>query len=243
MAGAQTEILGQGESSVSYDLVVESSPAVGAGGTVYRFYVQMQDPTDRMSAVYGNDDATLSVEAPDGVFNSPFNSSWNASGINPAFLPVFPDMADDTYATIGLSGPASTSGIAGAADPSLVEDELQPITPFFLTPGAQSVLSNSLTGSSWYILNTAANGLPDENLRVFIMQVTTTGSISGQVNYQVFPLGVGADQVLTSAAFDGAGYFEGIAPGEVPGCVDEAACNFDEAATLDDGSCVFCNCL
>ncbi|MDA1243294.1 MAG: hypothetical protein O2947_09090, partial [Bacteroidetes bacterium] len=41
--------------SGQYPLVVESSPAVGTGGTVYRFYVQMQDPTDRMSAVYGND--------------------------------------------------------------------------------------------------------------------------------------------------------------------------------------------
>ena len=132
-----------------YTLTVETSPAVGAGGTVYRFYVNMLDPTDRMSAVYGNDDATLNVETPAGAFNSPFNSSWNASGINPAFLGVFPDLADDTYATIGLTGPASTSGIAGAADPSVVEDASQPITPYFLTPGATSLLANTLTGASW----------------------------------------------------------------------------------------------
>ena len=94
---------------------------------MYRFYVQMQDATDRMSAVFGNDQASLLVSA--GAFNSAFNSSWNASGINPAFLPVFPDLADDTYATIGLSGPASTSGIVGAADPSIVEDATQAITP------------------------------------------------------------------------------------------------------------------
>ena len=29
-----------------YSMTVESSPAVGAGGTVYRFYVNMSDPTD-----------------------------------------------------------------------------------------------------------------------------------------------------------------------------------------------------
>ena len=80
---------------------------------VYRFYVDMQDATDRMSAVFGNDQASLLVNTPDGAFNSAFNSSWNASGINPAFLPVFPELADDSYATIGLTGPASTSGIAG----------------------------------------------------------------------------------------------------------------------------------
>ena len=161
---------------------------------VYRFYVQMQDATDRMSAVFGNDQASLIIDTPSGAFNSPYNSSWNASGINPAFLPVFPDLADDTYATIGLTGPASTSGIAGAADPSIVEDANQPVTPYFLTPGATNLTSTTLTGASWYILNTAGNGLPNSNLRVLIAQVTTAGSISGQMNYQVFPLGVGADQ-------------------------------------------------
>ena len=192
-----------------YTLTV-TSPAAGAPGMVYRFYVDMQDATDRMSAVFGNDQASLLVNTPDGAFNSAFNSSWNASGINPAFLPVFPELADDTYATIGLTGPASTSGIAGAADPSIVEDANQPITPYFLTPGATSLESTTLTGASWYVLNTAANGLPDAVWSsVMIMQVTTTGSISGQINFQVFPLGVGADQQQLSIAFDGTGTFGG----------------------------------
>ena len=85
-------------------MTVEASPAVTPGSTTYRFYVDMQDATDRMSAVFGNDQASLLVNTPDGAFNSAFNASWNASGINAAFLPVFPDLADDTYATIGLDG-------------------------------------------------------------------------------------------------------------------------------------------
>ena len=223
-----------------YSLSVESSPAVTAGLTTYRFHVDMQDATDRMSAVFGNDQASLIVNTPGGAFNSPFNSSWNASGINPAFLPVFPDLADDTYATIGLTGPASTSGIAGAADPSIVEDATQPITPFFLTPGATNLESTTLTGSSWYVLNTAANGLPDANLQVLIMQVTTSGDISGQINFQVFPLGVGADQQQVSIAFDGAGTFGGdTGGGDVEGCTDPSACNYNADATVDDGSCQY----
>ena len=150
-----------GLAQAQYTLTVEANPAITAGLTTYRFYVDMQDPTDRMSAVFGNDQASLIVNTPAGAFNSAFNSSWNASGINPAFLPVFPDLADDTYATIGLTGPASTSGIAGAADPSIVEDATQAITPYFLTPGATNLESTTLTGASWYVLNTAANGLPD----------------------------------------------------------------------------------
>ena len=176
------------------------------------------------------------MNTPDGAFNSAFNSSWNASGINPAFVPVFPELADDSYATIGLSGPASTSGIAGAADPSIVEDATQPITPYFLTPGATNLESTTLTGASWYVLNTAANGLPDANMRVLVMQVTTSGSISGQINYQVFPLGVGEDQVQLSVSFDGTGTFGG--GGDIEGCTDSTACNYDSDATVDDGSCL-----
>ena len=192
-----------------YTLTVEAAPAVTPGSTTYRFYVDMQDPTDRMSAVFGNDQANLTVNTPAGAFNNGFNTSWNASGVNPALLPVFPDLADDTYATIGLTGPASTSGITGAADPSLVQDATQPISPYFLTPGATTLESTTLTGASWYVLNTAPNGLPDANLQVLVMQVTTAGSISGQINFQVFPLGVGANQQQVSIAFDGAGTFGG----------------------------------
>ena len=173
-----------------------------------------------------------------GAFNSAFNSSWNASGINPAFVPVFPELADDSYATIGLSGPASTSGLAGAADPSIVEDATQAITPYFLTPGATNLESTTLTGASWYVLNTAANGLPDASGRVLVMQVTTTGSISGQMNYQVFPLGVGADQVQVSVEFDGAGTFGEGGGGNACGCTNPSAVNYDASAEYDDGSCI-----
>ena len=110
-------------SRVSSAVFVDSGvSAVGAGGTVYRFYVNAQDDTDKLSAVFGNDLAHLVITTPSNIFNSPMNASWNASGVNPAFLGFFPDLADDSYATIGLEGPAAMSGLAGAADPSLVED-------------------------------------------------------------------------------------------------------------------------
>ena len=221
-----------------FSLTVEATPATTEGLTRYRFYVDMNDASDRMSAVFGNNEYNLSVQAPAGVFNSPFNSSWNASGINPAFISVFPDLVDDTYATIGLEGPASSSEMEGAADPSVVEDSDQPITPFFLNPGATSLLSNTLTGASYYILNTATNGLPGEDLRVFVMQVTTAGSVSGTFNAQVFPLGEGENQQLLSWTFDGEGTYGG--DGEpATGCTNEEACNYDLDATIDDGSCVF----
>ena len=224
--------------SAQYALTVEPSPAVGNGGTVYRFYVNAEDPTDKISAVYGTDVDNIVINTPNGIFNSPFNAGWNAAGINPAFLTAFPDMADDSYATIGLSGPASLAA-AGSADPALVEDAaLNPsVSDYFLT-GGTSLSVNTLTGASWYVLNTATNALPVDG-RWLIMQVTTTGNISGTLNYQVFPLGEGDNQVRITNSFDGAGTFP---MEEVLGCTDSAACNYDGSANMDDGSCQFCGC-
>ena len=227
------------EAASAYSLTVESSPAVGAGGTVYRLYVNAQDATDKISAVFGNDQAHLIINTPAGIFNSPANTNWSAAGLNPAFAAFFPDQVDDSYATINLDGPASTSGIAGAADPSIVEDAaLSPTISGYFTAGGTSLDVNTLTGGSWYVLNTAGNALPDANNRWLIAQITTTGSISGQINYQVFPLGVGADQVQVSMPFDGAGTFGGGSD-VVCGCTEESACNYNADATNDDGSCTY----
>ena len=80
-----------------YSLTVEAMPATTVEGMSYRMYVNMQDPTDRMSAVFGNNQTPLEISAFNGAYNNSFNSSWSASGINPMFLPMFPEMADDTY--------------------------------------------------------------------------------------------------------------------------------------------------
>ncbi|MGB2229157.1 MAG: hypothetical protein ACPHZB_06505, partial [Flavobacteriales bacterium] len=233
LLGLGMHMLGVGQ---TYTLTVESTD-VGALGSAYRLYVNSNDPTDKFSAVFGNDNDVLSIVTPAGIYNDPLNSSWNASGINSALFGFFPDLEYDSFATVGLDGPAATSGIAGAEDPSLVQDSALPttVTGYFQAGGTELEV-NTLTGASWYVLNTAGNALPDENGRWLISQITTTGTISGVINAQIFPLGVGADQVQVSIEFDGVGTFsEGGAV--VPGCTDIAACNYDPAATEDDGTC------
>ena len=226
--------------NAQYSLTVEASAPADptTPGTVYRFYVNANDATDKMSAVFGNDQANLIISTPEGIFNSSFNSGWNAAGINPLFLTSFPSLADDSYATIGLTGPASTTGPAGSADPSLVEDSsLSPTISEYFVAGGTALNVTTLTGGSWYVLNTATNALPVDG-RWLIAQITTTGALSGQMNYQIFPLGVGADQVQLSTPFDGIGTFGGDS-GTVEGCTDDTACNYDATADSDDGSCVY----
>ena len=74
------------------------------------------------------------------------------------------------------------------------------------------------------------------------MQLTTTGTVSGTINFQVFPLGVGANQIQSTVVFDGVGTFDPVVV-EVPGCMISVACNYDPLATIDDGSCDFISCL
>ena len=75
--------------AADYTLTVEAAPAVTPGSTTYRFYVDMQDPTDRMSAVFGNDQSSLLVNTPAGAFNNGFNTSWNASASTQGCFPCF----------------------------------------------------------------------------------------------------------------------------------------------------------
>ena len=70
--------------------------------------------------------------------------------MNPAFFAFFPDLQDDSYATIGLDGPAGP----GAEDPSLVQDAdlATTVSAFFNTP-CSTGLNATLIGASWYVLS------------------------------------------------------------------------------------------
>ena len=98
-------------------------------------------------------------------------------------------MADDSYATIGLSGPAAESGVAGAEDPSLVEDNTQAISPFFIANGSTNLLANTLTGASYYVLNTAAMVFQMLALELKLCRSLQLVSYVERLTIWVFPLG------------------------------------------------------
>lgn len=187
-----------------YSLVVSEEPSVMDGMTKFRLYIQLSDSTDQVSAIFGTDKNPMSIVAPKGVFNSPFNASWSASGLNPNFFEAMPSMVDDSFATIGLDGPAS-NGNANSEDPIMVDDRSNPWAEFFKVNEVVKLEINTLLGGSWFVLKTASNGFGDENLRVLIAQITTPGTISGIINAQIFPLGDGKKSVKMSFSFDGLG--------------------------------------
>ena len=199
--------------SAQYSLVVSEEPSVIDGMTKFRLYIQLSDPSDQISAIFGTDKNPMTIEAPKGVFNSPFNGSWSASGLNPNFFEAMPSMVDDSFATIGLDGPAS-SGKPNSEDPMMVDDRSNPWAQFFKENEAVKLEINTLLGGSWFVLKTASNSLGDENLLVLIAQITTAGSIRGNINAQIFPLGDGKNSTKMNFTFDGLGSTPGVVVSE-----------------------------
>ena len=202
LAYAQTEEKASVFNS-AYVLEVKSEPAHQSDLTRYLISVQLPEG-DRVSSVYGTNFHPLTVRAPAGVFNSPYNGSWSASGMNPKFFEIMPDMIDDTYATIGLTTSAKVSGFAGAEDPTMVQDPGAPWDVFFAESGETNLDISTHTGGAFFVLRTASNGMGQEG-RVFLMQVTTAGPLSGAMNLQLFPASDDYDEVRYRFEFNGTG--------------------------------------
>jgi hypothetical protein len=207
---------------MDYQLVIESEPNSSClyGAITHRFYLEAVNPTDKISAVFGNDQQPLVITAPGGVYNDGMSSSWNGSGIDPIFINFFPCLQFDSYATIGQAGPEIGAG-GSPEDPLLIQDSsLSPtISEFFTidTYGQFIELNvNTLTGASIYISNTASNAMPDADGRWFIMQITSADDLQGRLNFQIFPFGVGSEQITLTRHF-----FTSLP------CDDPYACNFN----------------
>jgi len=195
--------------NAQYSLVVETEHSVSSEMLKYQVYLKFENSTDRLSAIYGTDLDHMWIEAPEGVFNSPFNGGWSAAGMNVQFFDAMPTLEDDSYGTINLTTSAIHSP-EGSQDPMMVEDRGSPWATFFTENGATRLDINTLIGGSWFALKSASNGLPDKNNRILIAQITTSGSIRGEINAQIFPLGNGKNSMKVKFAFDGVGETNGV---------------------------------
>jgi len=216
-----------------YTLTVEEHAVdIVPGQTTYRVYVDMVNETDFLSSVYGGEGEALSLTTTTGFFNSDFGGATGGD-INPALLAFFPDLAADSWLSIGLE----SNPVGDETAVSAVESYGQPFLACFVAGHPLSgtdVLLDDEEGGAWYILNGAPNGLPDENMQVIIFQITTAGELCGLVNVQVFEEGNGFEgDIRLTFNFCGPGvYGSGIS-----GCTDDQSCNYDDGANFDDGSC------
>ena len=224
-----------------YDIEVEVvseniGPLVGAlgvtdltGYSCTRLYVTMNSATDFLSSVSGDATNPTYVETTTSFYQVALGAGV-PNGINSLLFPVYPDLAYDSWVTIGLEG--APNALAGEANVSTVQSTDNPwftaFDPGGGLPGGNISIDDGI-GGAWYALNGDANGVAGDDLKVLAGQFTTTGDLSGQIYVQVFIDGDGSDE-FRDTFFFGAG---------VPGCTDDTACNFNADATSDDGSCTY----
>ena len=91
---------------------------------------------------------------------------------------------------------------------------------------------DDVVGSGWYMNADVMGqyGVAGDDNRVMVAQLTTPGTIHGQLYVQVFPDGLSAGNTLYLTLSFGS---------EHCGCTDSMACNYDTEALQDDGSCFY----
>ena len=154
-------------------------------------------------------------------------------------LLAFPNLAYDSWITIGIDGPADVA--AGETDASVVQSPGQSWSVLFDpgngAPGADIAIDD-MVGGVWYILNGDVNGVPDADGRVLLGQFTTDGDLSGNMQVQVFPQGDNENYLLLDLPL---GLGVGCPTGSNDNCLYDDAlgtCGGDCAADADgDGIC------
>ena len=174
------DITGCTDSGIELELVTTHVSGSLAGQSTYRVYITTPNTTDVITSVSGNDDFPLSLATTTSFYQSVFGSSV-ATSITPGMIVVAPDVAYDSWVTIGAT--SSADDVDGNIN-------LMPgdwINDFEL--GNSFTVSDGI-GSGWYIIPpSSVNGISGSDNRVLLTQLTTDGEISGSFRVQVFPDG------------------------------------------------------
>ena len=98
-AGTVAALAMAGTASAAFQGIASSVANVGADGTTYRIYAQL-DAGDRLDAVAGNSSQGLSMTS-DGGFYQNSNGGPTSKEINSNFFAFVPSLEWDSYVTIG----------------------------------------------------------------------------------------------------------------------------------------------
>lgn len=213
---------------VEVEVFAEHTGMVGdvdlTGYTTYRLFAVLENENDFVSAVYAVPGEPLEVNTTTDFYQDPLGATVG-NNILGALLGTFPAVEFDSYVTIGRTADTDPGN-----DITAVQSAQDPWIDQF-NAGGNVVIDDG----AWFTLfgPDAVNAVAGPDLRVLIGQFTTTGDISGFVNVQVFVDGVQANSDF------GVGFPFSSVEGAVFGCTNEDADNYDPAATVDDGSCIF----
>jgi hypothetical protein len=201
---------------LTVEMVAENMPE--AGMRTFRVYANFDNLQDQLTAVFAQSGNPIDISASSGFYQNALGGTF-ASDINPAGLLVDPDLAYDSWMTIGGEDNSLSLSSVGVESASETFES-----------GGDFQIDNAL-GASWFVLpDTEPAAFPDEEGRVLIAQLTTSGLVTFQVSLQYRSQNGENPQELDELL---------VFPDLIFGCTDAAACNYDAAADTDSGDCVF----
>ena len=171
------------------DTVMVHTEGTLMGMTTYRLFFISAHPEDFVSAVFGDAEYPLSISTSTEFYQDPLGAT-TPNNIFPTLYSSFPTLQFDSWISVGIES-IPDAGI-GEANVNVVSAPEAPWNAEFDAGG--NVAISDTVGGAWFVLNGDANGYPDQNGRVLLGQFTTDGTLSGQVNIQVFPEGQFGDE-------------------------------------------------
>ncbi|MGB0149832.1 MAG: T9SS type A sorting domain-containing protein [Flavobacteriales bacterium] len=174
------------------------------GMVTYRVSLGCESEADFLEAISGGGTGVLEIASSSGMwYNHPANPSWNPSGLVADSIALYPNLAYDSFLTIGAddaeSGPFPSELGWTIEDPRV---EFEP-------GGGNNLLIDAGNGScylSYPGLDEVGShpGFAGDDLRVLLMQITTAGEISGQFVLRIRP--VGQSPFTETLSFDSEDY-------------------------------------
>lgn len=145
------------------------------GNVTYRVFANFTNPTDVFVAMYSigvGDEITdpLLIHAPCGCYNTPDFGVFYGANLNTAFFTIAPELAYDSYLTLGNSGIMATPNISSSYNNDTGFCDMS------VDDGA-------------FVMNGGAGIACGEDLQIELFQITTCGAFEFHACFQVFPEG------------------------------------------------------
>lgn len=145
-------------------------------GTTYRIYANFDDGTDIIQALFAEAPYALSITSTAGFYQDPLGG-LTPDGIQPLLYGAFPNLAYDSWITLGQEDATITPsfGVVGGPAWSSAGIAFEAGGDFFVNDGV---------GGSVYVTPDQVQAQPDAQGRVLLAQLTTTGEWSFECNIQ-----------------------------------------------------------
>jgi hypothetical protein len=208
-------------SNPDFGIEIEEVESGVDGATTYKLYLTTPNSTDVLNAILGNAANPIVLGSSSQFFQDPAGSVLPTPAVMFGF---FPQLAYDSYITIGDDTPnefIEFAPTADGSDPSWIGEFEE----------GNNLEINDPVGSGWYLdAGLMGYGVAGDDNRILMAQLTTPGTLYGELFLQVFPGGLSAGNTVYLTMSFGSGSC---------GCMDDAACNYDEENYTDDGSCYY----